>query len=1349
MKMLSRACVVLAIALLLSAVAAFHFTSTSSAATTASLAALDGIHTGPRATGSPTTGTNRPTAFRYDASQTVNPSQLPKGGSVTFATTIAINPYAANWTAGGNLVTVGFLREIATETPDGSTPLASPAHDGDPAIWFQNNNPQGIGMCWNKHFLINGNFEFGNGALCGLPEDNSAQTAAAPGSLVNYYVTIFADNTFRLVVEHLDADGERLRNVNTIGSNPQVITGTLPHPANSNYHPYIRMRAGFDTGGNDIPNPETPWAFTTTNSRLMTNAPVLITQANLQGWRAQVSSSPAPTPTVRFELGPATPPLGSGSVELAVGPNGGSAAQMRNSDYGGVLLGNITALSYSTYVSTPGSGGQAPYIILNLDTNGDTTVDDQLFFEPVYQNGTYSGDPVPNQCGANPMCVTPNQWQTWNARIGGWWSLDAATFGPPLVTLDSYVAANPTARIINAASGLGGLRFVTGIGAGAWDNFVGNLDAVTVGVNQNETTFNFEPDMDADGVPDGVDNCPNTPNPGQEDADQNGIGDACQSPTGGRIRQVDDDRVQCPFAAYTTISEAVAAAANGDQIDVCAGTYTETVTVNKFLTLRGAQAGVDARTRTGQPESILNSPGGAFSVTASNVTIDGFTVQEGSAAPLANGITLAANRSGHHILNNIIRDNTFGLYLNSNGAIQSIVRFNLFDSNNRAGAAGGNAIYSDQGAANVLIDQNRFTGHTSAAMVFAGTQSNITVSSNQLVTDNSMVFFNSSGVVITGNAVTGSQGSVIFIGGGVNGMSISCNSISGGAEGTSAIRIPNFGSGTNSNVTANFNNIETTPFGIRIDTGQYTGTLNAENNYWGSPSGPTDEQGRNPAGTGVVIRDPNLVVDFIPFLTAPSPDSNNDGTLDACETDDDNDDIPDDADNCPTVANPDQIDTDGDGQGNACDPDDDNDGVLDGADNCRYVANPDQADADDDGRGNVCPLPVAGQILISEFRFRGEGPPGATDGLFDEFVEIYNNMNATVLVDTADNSAGWAVVAADGATRFVIPAGTLIPARGHYLAANGGYTLNAVAAPDRTYAADIPDDAGVAIFGSSTSFTPATRLDAAGFTSASNPLYFETNGLSPIGTNDGQYSFARKLTSGLPQDTDNNSNDFWFVSTTAASFNGVQSILGAPAPENLASPIQRNATIKAAQIDSCTGAGACQNRLRVGTPVPNGAFGTLKLRRKFTNATNGMVSRLRFRVVDITTLNSPGYAPGNGQADLRVVPSDAANFNVTLSTGQSVPVAGTQAETPPAQPNGGGLNSGISLIMPVQIAPGASVNVEFNLGVMQGGAFRFLVNVEAVTTPIPGERIQPALKNPVTKNSPKANAARRAKKSVR
>jgi len=85
-------------------------------------------------------------------------------------------------------------------------------------------------------------------------------------------------------------------------------------------------------------------------------------------------------------------------------------------------------------------------------------------------------------------------------------------------------------------------------------------------------------------------------------------------------------------------------------------------------------------------------------------------------------------------------------------------------------------------------------------------------------------------------------------------------------------------------------------------------------------------------------------------------DSDGDGSGDACDLDDDNDGVPDAADNCPMVANPTQADGDGDGIGDACDADDDNDGVLDTVDNCPITANPSQADGDGDGIGDACDL---------------------------------------------------------------------------------------------------------------------------------------------------------------------------------------------------------------------------------------------------------------------------------------------------------------------------------------------------------------------------------------------------------
>src|SRR5436305_8748343 len=82
-------------------------------------------------------------------------------------------------------------------------------------------------------------------------------------------------------------------------------------------------------------------------------------------------------------------------------------------------------------------------------------------------------------------------------------------------------------------------------------------------------------------------------------------------------RLVDDDgaatAASCdagaPGSAFTTISAAVAAAVAGDTVKVCPATYNEQVTVNKSLTLTGAQAGIDARdpARTGAAgtESIV------------------------------------------------------------------------------------------------------------------------------------------------------------------------------------------------------------------------------------------------------------------------------------------------------------------------------------------------------------------------------------------------------------------------------------------------------------------------------------------------------------------------------------------------------------------------------------------------------------------------------------------------------------------------------------------------------------------------------------------------------------------------
>jgi parallel beta-helix repeat protein len=331
---------------------------------------------------------------------------------------------------------------------------------------------------------------------------------------------------------------------------------------------------------------------------------------------------------------------------------------------------------------------------------------------------------------------------------------------------------------------------------------------------------------------------------------------------------------------FATIQAAVDAAVAGDIILADAGIYAENVTVNKSLIIQGAQHGVDARTgRPGAAESILdaatNSGRTLFNITADNVTIDGFTIQNATSVnQFGFGILLGAGTSGADILNNIIQNNIAGLSLANDGAAgQTVIQQNLFLNNNQPGPASGTAIYTDQfnaGGAltNVLIDANAFTGNINAGVVLgsnqAQSQSNITISNNTFTSNGNAVLVGSAtGITITRNTMTGSTASQIVIVGDVNGVSITQNFIDNGAG--RGVRVLLINTGTNQNITLTSNHIQgNVTAGLDVAAGSYTGLLDARNNWWGSASGPTTP--RNPGGTGDAIIDPDNVVIFTPFL---------------------------------------------------------------------------------------------------------------------------------------------------------------------------------------------------------------------------------------------------------------------------------------------------------------------------------------------------------------------------------------------------------------------------------------------------------------------------------------------------
>ena len=376
---------------------------------------------------------------------------------------------------------------------------------------------------------------------------------------------------------------------------------------------------------------------------------------------------------------------------------------------------------------------------------------------------------------------------------------------------------------------------------------------------------------------------------------------------------------------------------------------------------------------------------------------------------------------------------------------------------------------------------------------------------------------------------------------------------------------------------------------------------------------------------------------------------------------------------------------------------------------------------------------TAGQLVISEFRVRG--PNGAND----EFIEIANVSGADHTV--AGGGTGYAVAASNGVARCVIPNGTVIPNRGHYLCVNSvGYSLasypagnGTTATGDATYTTDIPDNAGIAIFNTSLAvdFTLANRIDAVGSTSEANTLYKEGTGYPALVPFSIDYSFYRDNcgkggsittfgacpTGGNLKDTNNNAADFVFVDTNGTSA-GAGQRLGAPGPENLSSPIERNASFNVGLLDVCVAAASPPNRVRDFTSDPpnNSTFGTLDIRRSVVNNTGGNVTRLRFRVVDLTTFPAP-----SGIADLRPRTSTAVVVTVDRppcgSGTSNVTVNGTTLEQPPSQPNGGGFNSSMSagtVTLATPIANGASIDVRFLLGIQQTGSFKFFINVEAL-----------------------------------
>ncbi len=366
---------------------------------------------------------------------------------------------------------------------------------------------------------------------------------------------------------------------------------------------------------------------------------------------------------------------------------------------------------------------------------------------------------------------------------------------------------------------------------------------------------------------------------------------------------------------YATIQAAVDAASPGATINVDAGNYKELVTVGKTLTIRGAQAGVDARSNTrlsGASESIITGQGSgtavssSFKIIANDVTIDGFTVQGTTSANSTGGIVLGPNIAGAHILDNIVQNNVAGMVLSNNSTTDAaVIQHNVFRNNNNDGANGGRGIYTDESffgskLTNVTIDGNSFqrnqggNGTTGFEAAVAIETSGVGITTNLRITNNTFdnngkatLFFHTTGVTITGNVITNQQdqwsGHLRFEGDDHT-VTIKNNTFydnSGPAVAIDSKGVPGDSSGfviTNNNFYGN-SYAYSDKIAVIVNDNNYTGTLDARNNYWGSASGPSgDGSGTGDAvwGNGHVVSGAEWVTQaggnalFSPWSTTPN-----------------------------------------------------------------------------------------------------------------------------------------------------------------------------------------------------------------------------------------------------------------------------------------------------------------------------------------------------------------------------------------------------------------------------------------------------------------------------------------------
>lgn len=212
-------------------------------------------------------------------------------------------------------------------------------------------------------------------------------------------------------------------------------------------------------------------------------ASTVVTPSNMQSWFFYNDENDTIDNTLgSFVSGPATPPLGSGSVQMSV--SGTQRKNIATYQFGGTTLSDITELKYSTYNPLAGNGAgigsqRSAYLQFNVDFNGSDTWQRRLTFVPV-NNGV----------------VTQDSWQEWDAINSGnaLWTYSGATWP---VTGGAGSTPKTWSQILSDYSGVRirisdpflGLR----VGEPYANGYTENIDKVVFGAASSTKVFDFEP----------------------------------------------------------------------------------------------------------------------------------------------------------------------------------------------------------------------------------------------------------------------------------------------------------------------------------------------------------------------------------------------------------------------------------------------------------------------------------------------------------------------------------------------------------------------------------------------------------------------------------------------------------------------------------------------------------------------------------------------------------------------------------------------------------------------------------------------------------------------------------------